>query len=85
MTSRRWLGVAIAAVAAASVVSAGASALAAAHVTNGNYQGPARPAHAAVITGGDNYRGPARTPARAATVHGSNRPAAQHRLTTHRQ
>jgi hypothetical protein len=75
MNSRRRLGLAVTAALAASVMFAGASALAASGVTRGNYRGPARPAHAVTVTHRTNYRGQARTPARPATVRGSNRPA----------
>lgn len=77
MMSRRRLGLAITAALAASVMFAGASALAASGVTHGNYRGPARPADrvTVTITHRTNYQGPARTSARAASVRGSNLPA----------
>lgn len=75
MSSRRRLGLAVTAALAASVMFAGASALAASGVTRGNYRGPARPAHAITITHRTNYRGPVRSSARAARPRDSNRPA----------
>jgi hypothetical protein len=75
MTSRRWLGLAVSAAVAASVIFAGASALAASHVTHGNYRGPALAPSTVTIAHGTNYRGPARTPARAAARQDSNVPA----------
>jgi hypothetical protein len=79
MISRRRLGTAVAAALAASVMFAGASALAASGLTRGNYHGPARPAHAVTITHRANYRGPARVSARAATERDPNRPASNAR------
>jgi hypothetical protein len=76
MSGRRWLGIAVSAVAAVSVISAGASALAASHAADGNYQGPAQTAHAVTITHGTNYHGPARTSAPAADGRRSNLPSA---------
>jgi hypothetical protein len=81
MTRRRWIGLAVSAAAVVSVMSAGATALAAsqaAHttaVTHGNYRGSPRAAHVAKIAHGVNYRGPARPGRAAATVRGSNLPA----------
>ncbi len=75
ITRRRLLGLAVAVAAAASVISAGASALASSGGTHVNYQGPARPGRAVVSTRGTNYRGPARTSPRASAVPGSNLPA----------
>lgn len=75
MISRRRLGLAVLAALAASVIFAGASALAASGVARDNYRGPARPAHAVTITHRANYDGPARTSARAAIERGSNLPA----------
>jgi hypothetical protein len=76
MSGRRRLGVAVSAVAAVSVISAGASALAASHAADENYQGPARAAHAVTITHGTNYHGPARTSARVPGGRLSNLPSA---------
>jgi hypothetical protein len=84
MTRRKWSVLAVSAAAAASVICAGATALAAAghgsgsHATHSNYRGPARTASAVPIRHDSNYRdtnyqGPARGPA-TAVVHGSNRP-----------
>lgn len=79
MTRRRWIGLAGSVAVAACVISAGASALAAAQgasVRHGNYRGPARAAvHASTFTHQTNNRGAARTAARPAAVHGSNLPA----------
>jgi hypothetical protein len=81
MTSRRWLGVAIATAAATAVAAASVSAAASASATHGNYRGPARPAqpaHAITIAHPTNYRGPARmTFARPAFRADSNLPASQ--------
>lgn len=79
MTSRRWFGLAVAAVLAVSAIVAGASELAAAGVTRGNYRGPVRPqqviTHHVGYSHRSNYRGPVRTVGRASTLPGSNRPA----------
>ena len=79
MTRRKWSVLAVSAAAAASVICAGATALAAAghgsgsHATHSNYRGPARTATAVPIRHQSNYKGPARKPA-TAVVRGSNRP-----------
>jgi hypothetical protein len=81
MSGRRRLGVIVCAVAAISAMTAGAGALAASHAPHApharpasNYQGPARPKHAATIMHQTNYQGPARTSGRT-VVRGSNVPA----------
>jgi hypothetical protein len=90
MTRRRWVGVAGSVAVAACVISAGATALAAAqgpHGTHTNYRGPAVTAHPGAIGHQTNYRGPARTGTQPAAVHGSNLPAgarSQHHATTQR-
>jgi hypothetical protein len=71
MTSHRWLGLAVSAVAAASVISAGASALAASQPAHTNYHGPARTARAVTSPPGQtNDHRPARSAARAVTRPG---------------
>ena len=69
MTSRRWLGLAVSAVAAVSVISAGTSALAASQPEHTNYQGPARTARTVTRPPHrTNDHGPARSAARAAAA-----------------
>jgi len=92
MTRRKWSVLAVSAAAAASVICAGATALAAAghgsgsHVTHSNYRGPARTVPAVPIRqlhSDSNYQGPARRQAAAAVVHDSNRPrSARHHART---
>ena len=90
MTRHRWAALAGSVAVAACVISAGATALAAAQGSPGtarthtNYQGPARTAHPAAIGHRTNYRGPARTGTQVAVVHGSNVQKAQ-RPQTQRQ
>ncbi len=78
MTRRRWAALAGSVAVTACVVSAGATALAAAQGPHGtarthtNYTGPARTARPAAIGHQTNYRGPARTGTASAAVHGSN-------------
>jgi hypothetical protein len=78
MTRRKWSVLVVSGAAAASVICAGATALAAAghgsgsHATHSNYRGPARTALVVPIRHQSNYKGPARKPA-TAVVHGSNR------------
>ncbi len=68
MTRRKWSVLAVSAAAAASVICAGATALAAAghgsgsHATHSNYRGPARTALVVPIRHQSNYNGPARRP-----------------------
>ena len=88
MTRRKWSVLVVSGAAAASVICAGATALAAAghgsgsHATHSNYRGPARPAPAVRMTHQSNYKGPARRPA-TAVVHGSNRASsARHHAST---
>jgi hypothetical protein len=59
-------------IAAACVTAASASALAAPSARRGNYHGPARSGHVAVIVPATNYLGPARTTFRAIGTYGSN-------------
>lgn len=96
MTRRKWSVLAVSAAAAASVICAGATALAAAghgsgsHVTHSNYRGPARTVPAVPIShqhsdtnrSDTNYTGPARRVG-SVVVHGSNRtgPARHHART----
>ena len=88
MTRRKWSVLVVSGAAAASVICAGATALAAAghgsgsHATHSNYRGPARTALVVPIRHQSNYKGPARTPA-TAVVHGSNRASsARHHAST---
>lgn len=77
MTRTRWLAAAIAAAAAVTVISAGATALASGQASHGNYHGGSRVQGALTPSAhGTNYRGPARTAVRPAAIHGSNRLAA---------
>jgi hypothetical protein len=67
ITRHRLLGLTVALATAATVISAGASAVAATGGPHGNYRGPAQPVRpAAASTRGTNYRGTAKTPPRAA-------------------
>lgn len=67
---------ALGAMAAASLIAAGAGALAAVHATHGNYRGPARAAHVVTVPHHSNYRGSARPSGTTPAVRGSNVPAA---------
>jgi hypothetical protein len=88
MTRRKWSVLVVSGAAAASVICAGATALAAAghgsgsHATHSNYRGPARTALVVPIRHQSNYKGPARKPA-TAVVRGSNRASsARHHAST---
>jgi hypothetical protein len=71
IASHRLAGLVVTVAVAATLIGAGAAAIAAPLAAPDNYRGPARPAHQAAVTGShptSNYRGPARSSVPTTTV-----------------